>query len=225
MTTFQDIFKSSYLDSFSSFSLIDTLLALAAAFLIGLFIYFVYRKTYSGVLYSRSFNVSLIAILMVTSLVIQGVTSNVVLSLGMVGALSIVRFRTAVKDPMDLVFLFWAIGEGILCGASLLPLAILGCPIIGIFLLVFANRQQAESPYLLIVHLAEGGMEGQIEGILAKQVKRMALKSKTVTGGQGKELIYEICPSTTDSGFVDDISRMQGVESAVMVSYDGNYAA
>ena len=223
--TFQDIFKSSYLDSFSSFSLVDTLLALAAAFLIGLFIYFVYRKTYSGVLYSRSFNVSLIAILMVTSLVIQGVTSNVVLSLGMVGALSIVRFRTAVKDPMDLVFLFWAIGEGILCGASLLPLAILGCPIIGIFLLVFANRQQAESPYLLIVHLAEGGMEGQIESILAKQVKRMALKSKTVTGGQGKELIYEICPSTTDSVFVDDISRMQGVESAVMVSYDGNYAA
>lgn len=225
MTTFQDIFKSSYLDSFSSFSLVDTLLALAAAFLIGLFIYFVYRKTYSGVLYSRSFNVSLIAILMVTALVIQGVTSNVVLSLGMVGALSIVRFRTAVKDPMDLVFLFWAIGEGILCGASLLPLAILGCPIIGIFLLVFANRQQAESPYLLIVHLTEGGMENQIEGILAKQVKRMALKSKTVTGGQGKELIYEICPSTTDSGFVDDISRMQGVESAVMVSYDGNYAA
>ena len=223
--TFQDIFKSSYLDSFSSFSLVDTLLALAAAFLIGLFIYFVYRKTYSGVLYSRSFNVSLIAILMVTSLVIQGVTSNVVLSLGMVGALSIVRFRTAVKDPMDLVFLFWAIGEGILCGASLLPLAILGCPIIGIFLLVFANRQQAESPYLLIVHLAEGGMEGQIESILAKQVKRMALKSKTVTGGQGKELIYEICPSTTDSVFVDDISRIQGVESAVMVSYDGNYAA
>ena len=223
--TFQDIFKSSYLDSFSSFSLVDTLLALAAAFLIGLFIYFVYRKTYSGVLYSRSFNVSLIAILMVTALVIQGVTSNVVLSLGMVGALSIVRFRTAVKDPMDLVFLFWAIGEGILCGASLLPLAILGCPIIGIFLLVFANRQQAESPYLLIVHLAEGGMEGQIEGLLAKQVKRMALKSKTVTGGQGKELIYEICPSSTDSGFVDEISRMQGVESAVMVSYDGNYAA
>lgn len=151
--TFQDIFKSSFLESFSSFSLTDTLLSLAVAFLIGLFIYFVYRKTYSGVLYSRSFNVSLIAILLVTCLVIQGVTSNVVLSLGMVGALSIVRFRTAVKDPMDLVFLFWAIGEGILCGASLLPLAILGCPIIGIFLLVFSNRQQADSPYLLIIRM------------------------------------------------------------------------
>ena len=135
--TFNDVFKSSFLDSFSSFSLLDTALSLGAAFVIGLFIFYVYQKTYSGVLYSRSFNVSLVAILLVTTLVISGVTSNVVLSLGMVGALSIVRFRTAVKDPMDLVFLFWAIAEGILCGASLLPLALLGCPILGIFLLVF----------------------------------------------------------------------------------------
>ena len=103
--TFNDVFKSSFLDSFSSFSLLDTALCLGAAFVIGLFIFYVYQKTYSGVLYSRSFNVSLVAILMVTTLVICGVTSNVVLSLGMVGALSIVRFRTAVKDPMDLVFL------------------------------------------------------------------------------------------------------------------------
>ena len=101
--TFNDVFKSSFLDSFSSFSLLDTALCLGAAFVIGLFIFYVYQKTYSGVLYSRSFNVSLVAILLVTTLVISGVTSNVVLSLGMVGALSIVRFRTAVKDPMDLV--------------------------------------------------------------------------------------------------------------------------
>ena len=116
--TFNDVFKSSFLDSFSSFSLLDTALSLGAAFVIGLFIFYVYQKTYSGVLYSRSFNVSLVAILLVTTLVISGVTSNVVLSLGMVGALSIVRFRTAIKDPMDLVFLFWAIAEGILCGAT-----------------------------------------------------------------------------------------------------------
>ena len=106
--TFNDVFKSSFLDSFSSFSLLDTALSLGAAFVIGLFIFYVYQKTYSGVLYSRSFNVSLVAILLVTTLVISGVTSNVILSLGMVGALSIVRFRTAVKDPMDLVFLFSA---------------------------------------------------------------------------------------------------------------------
>lgn len=223
--TFQDIFKSGFLDSFQSFSLTDIVLSLASAFFIGLFIFYVYQKTYSGVLYSRSFNVSLVAILLVTTLVICGVTSNVVLSLGMVGALSIVRFRTAVKDPMDLVFLFWAIAEGILCGAVLLPLALLGCPVIGIFLLVFANRQQRDNPYLIIIRLEDMEREGEIAAFLRNQVKRMLLKSKTVTGGAGTELIYEIRPVDGDSRFVNTISKMEGVESAVMVSYDGNYAA
>lgn len=223
--TFQDIFKSGFLDSFRSFSLTDTVLSLAAAFLIGIFIFYVYQKTYGGVLYSRNFNVSLVAILLVTTLVICGVTSNVVLSLGMVGALSIVRFRTAVKDPMDLVFLFWAIAEGILCGASLLPLALLGCPTIGVFLLIFANRQQKDNPYLIILRLADGECEGMVEGCLRSHVKKMLLKSKTVTGGAGVELIYEIRPADSGSGFVNTLSRMDGVESAVMVSYDGNYAA
>lgn len=223
--TFQDIFKSGFLDSFQSFSLTDIVISLAAAFFIGLFIFYVYQKTYSGVLYSRSFNVSLVAILLVTTLVICGVTSNVVLSLGMVGALSIVRFRTAVKDPMDLVFLFWAIAEGILCGAALLPLALLGCPVIGIFLLVFANRQQRDNPYLIIIRLEDMEREGEVAAFLRNQVKRMLLKSKTVTGGTGTELIYEIRPVDSDSRFVNTISKMEGVESAVMVSYDGNYAA
>ncbi len=223
--TFQDIFKSGFLDSFTSFSITDTILSLAAAFFIGLFIFYVYQKTYSGVLYSRSFNVSLVAILLVTTLVINGVTSNVVLSLGMVGALSIVRFRTAVKDPMDLVFLFWAIAEGILCGASLLPLALLGCPVLGVFLLVFANHQQKDNPYLMIIRLMDGEQESDVEGFLQKQVRKMLLKSKTVTGGAGTELIYEIRPLDGNSQFVNTISSMKGVESAVMVSYDGNYAA
>lgn len=223
--TFNDIFKSGFLDSFSSFSLIDTVLALGAAFVVGLFIFYVYQKTYNGVLYSRSFNVSLVAIVLVTTLVISGVTSNVVLSLGMVGALSIVRFRTAVKDPMDLVFLFWSIAEGILCGASLLPLALLGCPVLGIFLLVFANHQQKDNPYLMIIRLLDGDTEEQVESLLRGNVKKMQLKSKTVTGGTGTEVIYEIRPKDTDSSFVNLISNMQGVESAVMVSYDGNYAA
>ena len=223
--TFQDIFKSGFLDSFQSFSLTDIVLSLASAFFIGLFIFYVYQKTYSGVLYSRSFNVSLVAILLVTTLVICGVTSNVVLSLGMVGALSIVRFRTAVKDPMDLVFLFWAIAEGILCGAALLPLALLGCPVFGIFLLVFANRQQRDNPYLIIIRLEDMELEGEIAAFLRKEVKKMLLKSKTVTGGAGTELIYEIRPADSDSRFVNTISKMEGVESAVMVSYDGNYAA
>ena len=225
MTTFNDIFQSNFLESFHTFSLTDTLLSLGAAFLIGLFIYYVYEKTYSGVLYSRSFNVSLIAILLVTTLVISGVTSNVVLSLGMVGALSIVRFRTAVKDPMDLVFLFWALAEGILCGASLLPLALIGCPVLGVFLLVFANRQQKDNPYLIIIRLVNSELEEEIYALLKKEVKKMMLKSKTVTGGAGTELIYEIRPNDSNTAFINAISKIEGVESAVMVSYDGNYAA
>ena len=225
MTTFNDIFRSNFLESFSTFSLTDTLLSLGAAFLIGLFIYYVYQKTYSGVLYSRSFNVSLIAILLVTTLVISGVTSNVVLSLGMVGALSIVRFRTAVKDPMDLVFLFWALAEGILCGASLLPLALIGCPVLGVFLLVFANRQQQDNPYLIIIRLADGETETPVESLLKKEVRKMLLKSKTITGGVGTEVIYEIRPNGSNTSFLNEIIKMDGVESAVMVSYDGNYAA
>ena len=225
MVTFNDIFQTNFLESFSTFSLTDTLISLVAAMLIGLFIYYVYQKTYSGVLYNRSFNVSLVAILMVTTLVINGVTSNVVLSLGMVGALSIVRFRTAVKDPMDLVFLFWALAEGILCGASLLPLALIGCPVLGVFLLVFANRQQKDNPYLVILRLADSELETAVVEMLKKEVKKMQLKSKTVTGGAGTELIYEIRPNDSNTAFINEISKVEGVESAVMVSYDGNYAA
>ncbi len=126
---------------------------------------------------------------------------------------------------MDLVFLFWAIAEGILCGASLLPLALLGCPILGIFLLVFANHQQKDNPYLIIVRLMEGAAEEKVAGYIKGEVKKMQLKSKTVTGGAGSEVIYEIRPKDNDSAFVNVLSNMRGVESAVMVSYDGNYAA
>ncbi|MDX5688987.1 DUF4956 domain-containing protein, partial [Clostridioides difficile] len=124
--TFNDIFKSSFIENVSGFSFVDSALALGSAFLVGLFIYMVYKKTYMGIMYSRPFNVSLVALTMLTTFVILAVTSNVVLSLGMVGALSIVRFRTAIKDPMDLVFLFWSLGSGIVLGAGLIPLAVRG---------------------------------------------------------------------------------------------------
>ena len=121
MTTFQDIFKSSFLEQASSFSLFDTLLALILAFVLGLFIFLVYQKTFHGVMYSTGFGVALIGLAMVATLVILAVTSNVVLSLGMVGALSIVRFRSAIKEPLDIVFLFWSIAVGIVLGAGMIP--------------------------------------------------------------------------------------------------------
>ena len=124
--TFNDIFKSSFLENISSVSLFDMALALALAFGLGVFIFLVYKKTYSGTMYQSSFGVTLIALAMITTLVILAVTSNVVLSLGMVGALSIVRFRTAIKEPLDIAFLFWSIAVGIVLAAGMIPLAVIG---------------------------------------------------------------------------------------------------
>ena len=131
MTTFQDIFKSSFLENIAGVSLLDMFLALTLAFGLGVFIFLVYKKTFTGVMYSSSFGVTLIALTMITTLVILAVTSNVVLSLGMVGALSIVRFRTAIKEPLDIAFLFWSIAAGIVLAAGLIPLAVFGSAAIG----------------------------------------------------------------------------------------------
>ena len=139
--TFNDIFKSSFLENVTSVSVLDMVLTLLLAFLLGLFIYFVYKKTFSGVMYSAGFGVTLIALTMITALVILAVTSNVVLSLGMVGALSIVRFRTAIKEPLDIAFLFWSIAVGIVLAAGLIPLAVFGSAVIGIVLIVFVNKK------------------------------------------------------------------------------------
>jgi len=139
--SFNDIFKSSFLESVSTFSVLDTVIGLGVSLLIGLFIFLIYQKTLTGVLYSGSFALTLVGLSLVTTLVIMAVTSNVVLSLGMVGALSIVRFRTAIKEPVEIVFLFWSLAVGIVVGAGLIPLAVIGSAIIGVILLLFANRK------------------------------------------------------------------------------------
>lgn len=163
---FSDIFKSNFLEKTTSFSLIDSIIGLVVAFFIGLFIYAVYKKTFNGVIYSHSFNISLLIMTMATALVIMGISSNVLLSLGMVGALSIVRFRTPIKDPMDLVYIFWAIVSGILCGAGFIPLVIIGAILIGLVLLIFVNKITVENPYLLIVKFEEELANAEIERII-----------------------------------------------------------
>ena len=140
MTSFSDIFKSSFLENITSVSMVDMVITMALAFGLGLFIFWVYKKTYSGVMYSSSFGSTLIALTMITSMTILAVTSNVVLSLGMVGALSIVRFRTAIKEPMDIAFLFWSIAAGIVLSAGMIPLAVFGSVIIGVVMMLFVNR-------------------------------------------------------------------------------------
>ena len=144
--SFSDIFKSSFLENVTAVSPLDMVLTILLAFGIGLFIFFVYKKTYQGVMYSSSFGVTLIALTMITSQVILAVTSNVVLSLGMVGALSIVRFRTAIKEPLDIAFLFWSIAAGIILAAGMIPLAVIGSVIIGLILLFFVNKKSHKNP-------------------------------------------------------------------------------
>ena len=154
--TFQDIFKSSFLENVTAVSLLDMAIALALAFAVGVFIFFVYKKTYKGVMYSSTFGVTLIALTMIATLVILAVTSNVVLSLGMVGALSIVRFRSAIKDPLDIAFLFWAIGAGIVLAAGLIPLGVIGSLLIGAVLLLFVNHKSNDQPYMAVIRPSGG---------------------------------------------------------------------
>lgn len=221
-TTFQDIFKSSFLERMDSVSLLDMAAALTLAFLLGLFIFLVYKRSYSGVMYSASFGVTLIALTLITTVLILAVTSNVILSLGMVGALSIVRFRTAIKEPMDIAFLFWSIAVGIVLAAGLLPLAVLGSLFIGVVLLVFSSRKSGESPYILVIHCGGSGEEAAVRALVETRVRRMNLKSKSVSPGQ-VELNYEVRLRDGDAAFVNELGAMEGVNHVVLVSYNGDY--
>ena len=221
--SFNDIFKSSFLENVTSLSILDMVIALALAFCIGLFIFLVYKKTFSGVMYSTGFGVTLIALTMITTLVILAVTSNVVLSLGMVGALSIVRFRTAIKEPLDIAYLFWSIAAGIVLAAGMIPLAVFGSVIIGVVLLVFVNvRGIATTPYIVVIQCESREAEKRAVACLGEHVGKSKLKSKSVQDGF-VELNMEIRLKDEDTDFLNAISEMEGVRSAVLVSFNGEY--
>ena len=222
MLTFQDIFKSSFLENAASVSLFDMALALLLSFGLGMFIFLVYKKTFSGVMYSSSFGVTLVALTMITTLVILAVTSNVVLSLGMVGALSIVRFRTAIKEPLDIAFLFWAIAAGIVLAAGLIPLAVAGSVCVGAVLLALVNRKSHLDPYIMVLRCEGGESETAARSCLERSVKRLVVKSKTVQAGE-VELQLELRLLGEDTGFVNTLASMEGVRSAALVSYNGDY--
>lgn len=220
--SFQDIFKSSFLENVTEFSLLDTCIGLAVALLVGLFIFMIYKKTLTGVLYSDGFALTLVGLSLVTTLVIMAVTSNVVLSLGMVGALSIVRFRTAIKEPVEIVFLFWSLAVGIVIGAGMIPLAIIGSVIIGVILLLFANRKIRKLPYILVVSCKDEAAEQRITEILAKAVEYYTVKSKTVNAA-GIEFTAELRTKDAETAFVNRITELEGVGNATLVSYNGEY--
>ena len=220
--SFQDIFKSSFLENVTEFSLLDTCIGLAVALLVGLFIFMIYKKTLTGVLYSDGFALTLVGLSLVTTLVIMAVTSNVVLSLGMVGALSIVRFRTAIKEPVEIVFLFWSLAVGIVIGAGMIPLAIIGSAIIGVILLLFANRKIRKQPYILVVSCKDEAAEQRITEILAKAVEYYTVKSKTVNAA-GIEFTAELRTKDAETAFVNRITELEGVANATLVSSNGEY--
>ena len=220
--TFSDIFKSSFLDNVTAVSPLDMVLTIVLAFGIGLFIFFVYKKTYQGVMYSSSFGVTLIALTMITSQVILAVTSNVVLSLGMVGALSIVRFRTAIKEPLDIAFLFWSIAAGIILAAGMIPLAVIGSVITGLILLFFVNKKSHKNPYIIVLSCVNHDAEAQAMKYVNAQVERCVVKSKSAQNGL-VELNMEVRLKDDNTDFINALSAMNGVNSAVLVSYNGDY--
>lgn len=222
--SFSDVFKSNFLENVTSVSLFDMFLAIVLAFGLGIFIFLVYKKTYSGVMYSASFGTTLVALTMITTVVILAVTSNVVLSLGMVGALSIVRFRTAIKEPLDIAFLFWSIAVGIVLAAGMIPLAVVGSVIIGIILLVFVNRKSYKNPYIVVIRCDGHDSETKAKAYLEGQTERCVVKSKSAQKGF-VELNLEVRLKDDNTDFVNTLSNMEGVSSAVLVSYNGDYMA
>ncbi len=222
--TFNDIFKSSFLESVSTFSVLDVLIGMLVSLAVGLFIFLVYKKTFTGVMYSSGFALTLVGLSLVTTLVIMAVTSNVVLSLGMVGALSIVRFRAAIKEPIEIVYLFWAIACGIVIGAGMIPLAVIGSVIIGVILIVFANRKIHENPYILVMNCGDGPSETKALALLGENVRRYVVKSKTVSAS-GIELTAELRLKDSSTDFVNRLNEIPGVGNVTLVSYNGEYMA
>ena len=222
--TFNDIFQSSFLESVTEFSLLDTGIGMVAALLIGLFIFLIYKKTLPGVMYSDGFALTLVGLSLVATLVIMAVTSNVVLSLGMVGALSIVRFRAAIKEPVEIVFLFWALAAGIVIGAGMIPLAILGSVIISVILLLFANRKIRNDPYILVLRCEDEKSEESALTLLNQNAEHSIVKAKTITAA-GIELTMELRLKDGTTAFVNRITEIPGIDTATLVSYNGEYMA
>lgn len=222
VTNFNDILKKNFLNDFmfGNLSVVDILLGLLTAFIAGVFIYGVYKFTYKGVLYSPSFNATLLIMAMITSLVIMTISTNVVLSLGMVGALSIVRFRTAIKDPLDVVFMFWAIAAGISSGAGLYFLTLFGALIIGVVIIALSRKKHSDTIYLLVIHYTEEANDG-----VKRELQKLnyTLKSKIIRKSL-VELTAEVRLKIDNTAFMNILSELEGVKDVSLVQYNGDYA-
>lgn len=219
----KDVIDKDFLDNFQlagELSILDVVFTLALAFAVGVFIYIIYRITFNGVVFVKSFGTSLVMLSMVTSMVILPITTNLVLSLGMVGALSIVRFRTAVKDPADTIYMFWAIAAGITLGARVYTISLLGSLIIGLLLVLWnLFRSKKNLPYILVIRFDES-CKKEVQNVLRK-LPQGKLKSKIVSQGT-MELTLEMNIKQSEIGMIDAFSNIAGVHDASLISYKGD---
>ena len=215
MITFADIMKGKFMEEFSAISMTDALVAIALSFALSLFIVFIYRATYAGVNYSRNFTGCLMMLSMVTTMVILVISSNMVLSLGMVGALSIVRFRTAVKEPTDTAFLFWAIATGIICGAGYVTISVLMTLLLGLLFVAvhaFAGKQKFGTYMIVIRYDADSEVEGKLSALNGYK-----LKNKTMAGNY-TELVAELKLTDAQLKKIDFLRNIPGVREVTLMN-------
>ena len=218
----KDMIKKSVLESgaFTNYDVPGILTALAAALLLGALIYLVYRKFYAGVVFSRTFAVTLVGMTVLTCMVTLAISTNVVISLGMVGALSIVRFRTAIKDPMDLLYLFWAITTGITAVAGMYVLALLAAAIMILMIVLFYHKQQRGKIYIAVIHYT--GDQAGDEVIRCFGKRKYFVKSKTMRK-EKTEMAVELYCRQNDMDFMEKIRSIEDVEDVTLIQYNGEY--
>jgi uncharacterized membrane protein YhiD involved in acid resistance len=206
-------------NAYQSLTIDRVVLALLLTFIINLLIFYIYRRTFKGVVYTREFNVGLVLTGLVVALVVMPISSNIALSLGMVGALSIVRFRTAIKDPKDIVFTFWSIAVGIICGAGLYMIAIVGVPVIALLLLVLERTSfRGPEPFLLVVHY-----DSEAEAAVQAALPKHKIRSRTANA-DGVELMGEVRMHAKDVPRMDELLKIKGVRDASILSYTSDSA-
>ena len=222
---FRDVLKRSFLEGANvvDFSITSVAVTLAVTAVLGIYIYLVYRLVSRKAFYSKSFNISLVALSMITAAIILAIQSSVVISLGMVGALSIVRFRTAVKDPMDLVFLFWSISVGIICGAGLYGMALMLSLCVTIVVLLLDYLPMASAPLLLVVNARSGDVEKEVTGIVSQYARYFHIKSRNLTK-DGMDMVVELRIKKNEADMVREIGKLSDVDSVSLLSHDGEAA-
>lgn len=218
---FIDIFKKSFLEGYASvrIDVAQIVMCMVITVLIAGYVFLIYRTVNKNAFYNRNFNLSLIALSVITAAVILTIQSNIVISLGMVGALSIVRFRTAIKDPMDLVFLFWSISVGIICGAGLFEVALLTCLVVTVLVLILENIPSSRAPMMLVVNLSDPEGEAEILSIVKKFSRFHKVKSRNISAGS-MDMVVEVRVKE-ESAFVKEVSALDKVQAVSLISHDG----